>query len=86
MPTPDVPKDILTILDRMVPLRGGYRHAEGNSAAHVKASLFGASETVLVENGRMILGTWQSVFFCEFDGPRSRKVIVSFTPSMGNRA
>ena len=47
----------------MVPLRGGYRHAEGNSAAHVKASLFGASETVLVENGRMILGTWQSVFF-----------------------
>ncbi|MDD5170942.1 MAG: secondary thiamine-phosphate synthase enzyme YjbQ [Syntrophales bacterium] len=78
---PDVPKDILTILDRVVPLHGGYRHSEGNSAAHVKASLMGPSETVFVEHGRLVLGTWQSIFFCEFDGPRSRKVIVKFSPS-----
>jgi secondary thiamine-phosphate synthase enzyme len=57
-------------------LAANYRHAEGNSAAHVKSSLVGASETVIIENGRLILGTWQSVFFCEFDGPRSRKVMI----------
>ncbi|MDQ5985296.1 MAG: hypothetical protein CSYNP_01004 [Syntrophus sp. SKADARSKE-3] len=73
---PDVPRDILMILDRVVPLRGGYRHMEGNSAAHAKASLIGASETVFIENGHLVLGTWQSVFFCEFDGPRTRQVIV----------
>jgi len=78
---PDVPRDILTILDRVVPLTGNYRHAEGNSAAHVKASLIGASEWVLVENGHLVLGTWQSVFFCEFDGPRTRQVIVKLIPS-----
>jgi secondary thiamine-phosphate synthase enzyme len=78
---PDVPRDILTILDRVVPLTGNYRHAEGNSAAHVKASLIGASEWVMVENGHLILGTWQSVFFCEFDGPRTRQVIVKLIPS-----
>ncbi|HEY5497109.1 MAG TPA: secondary thiamine-phosphate synthase enzyme YjbQ [Syntrophales bacterium] len=73
---PDVPSDIISILDRLIPLHGPYRHGEGNSAAHVKASLMGASETVLIENGQLVLGTWQSIFFCEFDGPRMRKVFV----------
>ena len=78
---PDVPRDMITILDRLVPLTGNYRHLEGNSAAHVKASLIGASEWLMVENGSLVLGTWQSVFFCEFDGPRTRKVIVQLLPS-----
>jgi secondary thiamine-phosphate synthase enzyme len=73
---PDVPRDILMELDKIIPLSDGYRHSEGNSAAHIKASLVGSSETVLVESGRLILGTWQSIFFCEFDGPRKRNVIV----------
>jgi len=73
---PDVPRDIISILDRLIPLHGPYRHGEGNSAAHVKASLMGASETVLIEDGQPVLGTWQSIFFCEFDGPRLRKVFV----------
>jgi secondary thiamine-phosphate synthase enzyme len=75
---PDVPRDILAALDRAVPLSANYRHAEGNSAAHVKFSLVGASELVIIENGRLILGTWQSIFFCEFDGPRTRKCIIKF--------
>ncbi|HQK91813.1 MAG TPA: secondary thiamine-phosphate synthase enzyme YjbQ, partial [Smithellaceae bacterium] len=57
-------------------LSANYRHSEGNSAAHVKSSLVGASEMVIVENGRLVLGTWQSIFFCEFDGPRTRKVFI----------
>jgi len=73
---PDVPRDILAALDRAVPLSANYRHMEGNSAAHVKSSLVGASEMVIIENGRLVLGTWQSIFFCEFDGPRTRKVFV----------
>lgn len=73
---PDVPRDILAALDGIVPLSGHYRHAEGNSAAHIKASLFGTSQTVFIEEGRLVLGTWQSLFFCEFDGPRTRKVLV----------
>ena len=73
---PDVPRDILAALDRIVPLSGNYRHAEGNAAAHVKASLFGSSQTLLIEDGSLVLGTWQSLFFCEFDGPRTRKVLV----------
>ena len=77
---PDVPKDILAELDKIVPLHDAYRHMEGNSAAHIKASLFGSSETLLVEGGSLILGTWQSVFFCEFDGPRTRKVLVECVP------
>jgi secondary thiamine-phosphate synthase enzyme len=76
---PDVPRDILAALDRIVPLANGYRHAEGNAAAHVKASLFGASQAILIENGRLVLGTWQSLFFCEFDGPRTRQVLVEVT-------
>ena len=71
---PSVRTDILMVLNQMVPWKAGYRHAEGNSPAHVKASLMGASETILVENGTLVLGTWQGIFFCEFDGPRSRKV------------
>ena len=73
---PDVPKDILTELDKIIPLYDDYRHMEGNSAAHIKASLFGSSEVVFVENGSLVLGTWQSIFFCEFDGPRTRKVVI----------
>lgn len=74
---PAVVADMAGALDRMAPWQAGYRHAEGNSAAHVKASLLGASVQVLVENGRLQLGTWQAVYFCEFDGPRTRKVWVS---------
>jgi secondary thiamine-phosphate synthase enzyme len=74
---PDVPRDILAALEMAVPFSANYRHAEGNSAAHVKSSLVGASELVIIENGRLVLGTWQSIFFCEFDGPRTRKVLIS---------
>ena len=76
---PSVVRDILFALDRAIPDKG-FRHAEGNSTAHVKASLMGSSVTVLVESGRMILGTWQGVYFCEFDGPRKRRLIVSIDP------
>jgi secondary thiamine-phosphate synthase enzyme len=76
---PDVPRDILMALDRIVPIEAGYRHAEGNAAAHVKASLFGTSQTLFIEGGSLVLGTWQSIFFCEFDGPRTRKVMVKVT-------
>lgn len=78
---PDVPRDIVAALDKAVPLSAHYRHAEGNSAAHVKSSVVGASEMVIIENGRLVLGTWQSIFFCEFDGPRTRKFIVKAMPS-----
>ena len=70
---PSVCQDILTKLTEMVPPDAGYRHMEGNSDSHIKASLVGNSVSVLVENGRLVLGTWQKIFFCEFDGPRSRK-------------
>ena len=73
---PSVKSDILMILNRMVPWAAGYKHMEGNSPAHVKSSLIGTSETILVENGTLVLGTWQGIFFCEFDGPRSRKMHV----------
>ena len=73
---PDVPRDMIKTLDKLIPLHGDYRHAEGNSAAHVKASLIGASQTVFIDEGRLVFGTWQSLFFCEFDGPRTRRVIV----------
>ena len=76
---PDVPRDILASLDRIVPLSDHYRHAEGNAAAHVKASLLGSSQTVFIESGRLVLGRWQSLFFCEFDGPRTREVLIGLT-------
>lgn len=78
---PDVTHDMLKILNRMVPLAGGYRHAEGNSAAHVKSSLLGCSETVPFDNGRLQLGTWQGIYFCEFDGPRQRNIQLRIIPA-----
>ncbi len=74
---PDVPSDLLAQLDRMIPWNAPhYRHGEGNSAAHLKASLVGSSATVPVQEGRLNLGVWQAVFLCEFDGPRQRRVLV----------
>ena len=73
---PAVPADIIAHLEKLVPRSGGYRHAEGNSDSHIKASMMGFSETVLVENGALALGTWQCIYFCEFDGPRNRAVYV----------
>lgn len=81
---PAVKHDILKELDKIVPHNDAYTHAEGNSAAHIKASMIGASETILVSEGRLVLGTWQSVYFCEFDGPRNRKMFVSIMASAGN--
>jgi secondary thiamine-phosphate synthase enzyme len=78
---PDVPRDIINALEKAVPQSVHYRHSEGNSPAHVKSSLVGASETVVIENGRLVLGTWQSIFFCEFDGPRSRRVLIKVVKS-----
>lgn len=73
---PDVVHDLLMELDKIVPQQDGYLHAEGNSAAHLKSSLIGASETLIIEEGSPLLGTWQGIYFCEFDGPRLRKVQV----------
>jgi secondary thiamine-phosphate synthase enzyme len=73
---PDVKTDIVKELNKIVPFNDHYSHLEGNAAAHVKSSLVGASETILVEEGSLVLGTWQGICFCEFDGPRSRKVLV----------
>jgi len=75
---PTVKSDILMVLNQMVPWEAGYRHLEGNSPAHVKSTLVGASELVAVENRRLVLGTWQGIFFCEFDGPRNRKLHITF--------
>ena len=75
---PDVPHDILLSLEELLPQhRPGYRHCEGNSDAHVKSSLVGCSERVIIKDGRLLLGTWQAIFFCEFDGPRNRNVNLS---------
>ena len=71
---PDVTADLEMVFDRMVPWSNGYAHQEGNTAAHAKASMMGSSAQVIVENGRLCLGTWQSIYFCEFDGPRSRRI------------
>ena len=73
---PDVARDFEAAIDRLVPLHGSYRHSEGNSDSHVKSILVGASVTVPVEGGKLALGRWQGVFFCEFDGPRERKLNV----------
>ena len=77
---PDVTRDILYKLKKEIPQSEGYHHAEGNSDAHIKSSLFGTSQQILIENGRLVLGTWQAVFFCDFDGPRQRKFIVRIVP------
>jgi len=73
---PSVQKDIQNTLARLVPFEGQYSHLEGNAPAHIKSILTGTSQTIIIENGKLLLGTWQSVFFCEFDGPRHRKVLV----------
>ncbi len=73
---PSVCQDILETLERLVPWRAAYRHTEGNAAAHVKSSLVGHSLLIPVEGGRLVLGTWQGIFLCEFDGPRTRRVVV----------
>ena len=74
---PDVIHDILLTLEELIPQhRKGYRHGEGNSDAHCKSSILGPSEQVIIQNGTLCLGTWQGIFFCEFDGPRSRRVTI----------
>jgi len=73
---PSVKSDILKILNQIIPWEANYRHLEGNSPAHIKSTLVGSSELIAIENQRLILGTWQGIFFCEFDGPRTRKVDV----------
>jgi secondary thiamine-phosphate synthase enzyme len=73
---PDVARDIEGALDRLVPKTGPYRHGEGNSDSHIKSAMVGASQIVFVEDGKLALGRWQGIFFCEFDGPRERKLLV----------
>jgi len=73
---PSVSADIINHLDAIVPLRSDYAHSEGNSAAHIKTSLMGSSESIIIYNRKLMLGTWQGIFFCEFDGPRTRKVHI----------
>ena len=77
---PAVARDIEAALDRLIPHAGDYEHAEGNSDSHIKTALVGSSETVWIENGRLALGRWQSIFFAEFDGPRSRELRVKIVP------
>jgi secondary thiamine-phosphate synthase enzyme len=79
---PDVVTDMLAALERMVPWKAGYQHGEGNSAAHLKASMMGFSLTILVADGQLQLGTWQGIYLCEFDGPRVREVWVQ-APAAG---
>ena len=73
---PDVSTDMIKEINKIVPFSDNYRHFEGNSAAHIKSSMIGASETIIVENGSLKLGRWQGIYFCEFDGPRRRKVWI----------
>jgi secondary thiamine-phosphate synthase enzyme len=77
---PSVSYDIITTLDNMIPWSNKYSHIEGNSAAHIKSSLLGHSVNIIIENKRLLLGTWQGIFFCEFDGPRKRKIFIKLTP------
>ena len=77
---PDVARDIEMAFDRLVPQDAGYRHAEGNSDAHIKAALAGTSETIFIADGKLELGRWQGIFFCEFDGPRERRLHVKIVP------
>ena len=79
---PSVRGDILMVLNQIIPWDADYKHMEGNSPAHVKSSLVGASELVAIENGSLVLGTWQGIFFCEFDGPRTRKAQITLLPGV----
>lgn len=78
---PDVARDMTWFVDQLIPDRPQFRHAEGNSDAHIKASLFGSSLQVIVTDGQLWLGTWQGIYFCEFDGPRRRTLRAAFSPS-----
>ena len=77
---PDVAADIESALERIVPRSANYRHAEGNADSHIKTALVGASATIFISNGQLELGRWQGIFFCEFDGPRSRRLRVKILP------
>ncbi|HPI92067.1 MAG TPA: secondary thiamine-phosphate synthase enzyme YjbQ [Deltaproteobacteria bacterium] len=77
---PSVKEDITTLLGKLVPADENYRHAEGNSDAHIKASLLGSSVTLILESGSLILGTWQGIYLAEFDGPRKRSVLIKIIP------
>jgi secondary thiamine-phosphate synthase enzyme len=77
---PDVASDLEGAFDRLIPFEGPYRHAEGNSDSHMKSVLVGASQTIFVEGGKLLLGRWQGIFFCEFDGPRERHLHVKVIP------
>jgi secondary thiamine-phosphate synthase enzyme len=77
---PDVARDVEGALDRLIPKNGPYRHSEGNSDSHVKAMLVGASQTIFIQGGTLVLGRWQGIFFCEFDGPRERRLDVKVVP------
>ena len=81
---PDVARDIEGTLDRLVPRDAAYKHYEGNADSHVKSTLVGVSQTVLIEAGRLALGRWQAIFFCEFDGPRSREVHLKIQADPGS--
>ena len=76
---PDVVRDLKAELEKIVPWEDGYHHYEGNSAAHLKSSMIGFSQQIIIEEGRLVLGTWQGIYFCEFDGPRNRKLKVKIT-------
>lgn len=76
---PDVTRDIMAVLEGLVPRGGDYRHVEGNADSHVKSSLMGCTATLPVSGGRLVLGTWQGIYFCEFDGPRRRRCVVTAT-------
>ncbi len=80
---PSVAQDLIMALQTLVPSENRYRHLEGNSPAHIRSSLVGCSQTVFIESGRLVLGTWQGIFFCEFDGPRTRKVYVKVVKDGG---
>ncbi|WP_320171297.1 secondary thiamine-phosphate synthase enzyme YjbQ [Maridesulfovibrio sp.] len=77
---PDVVRDIVVNMRKLIPHHGDYRHMEGNSDAHIKTSLFGPEQMLIVDGGEVMLGTWQHIFFCEFDGPRARKLWAQFMP------
>jgi secondary thiamine-phosphate synthase enzyme len=77
---PDVARDIEMALDRLVPQNAGYRHAEGNADSHIKTALVGTSATIFIADGVLALGSWQGIFFCEFDGPRERRVQIKIVP------
>ena len=82
---PDVVRDIIFTLDKTFPVHGEYLHFEGNSHAHIKSSLMGSSCTVIIQDGKLMLGRWQGIYFCEFDGPRNREFYVKIIEGKGNK-